>query len=58
LTKLIVMVGLPASTKSSYAEKLKLEYDAVVLSSDKLREELLGDINSQDKNTILMYSMK
>ena len=57
LTKLIVMVGLPASTKSSYAEKLKLEYDAVVLSSDKLREELLGDINSQDKNTNVFDEM-
>ena len=57
MTKLIVMVGLSASGKSSYAEELKSGYDAVVLSSDKLREELLGDVNNQDKNTNVFDEM-
>lgn len=42
-----MMVGLPGSGKSTYAEKVK---GAVICSSDAIREELTGDINSQEKN--------
>lgn len=45
-----MLVGLPASGKSTYAEKLSKETDAIICSSDKIREEICGDINSQDKN--------
>lgn len=49
MTKFIMLVGLPASGKSTYAEKLK-EKGYHIHSSDKIREELTGDVNSQDKN--------
>lgn len=37
MTKLIVMCGLQCSGKSTQAEKLSLEHNAIILSSDKLR---------------------
>lgn len=49
MTKFIMLVGLPASGKSTYAEKLK-EQGYHIHSSDAIREELTGDANSQDKN--------
>ena len=49
MTKFIMLVGLPASGKSTYAERLK-EKGYHIHSSDKIREELTGDVNSQDKN--------
>ena len=45
----ILLVGLPGSGKSCYAEYLKREKDFVVHSSDKIREEF-GDVNDQSKN--------
>lgn len=50
MSEFIMLVGLPASGKSTYAEKLK-EKGYHVHSSDEIREELTGDVNSQDKNT-------
>lgn len=57
MSKLIVMVGLPASGKSTLAEELKYLYNAVVLSSDKIREELLNDINDQTANVKVFEEM-
>ncbi|PAV30320.1 hypothetical protein CIL05_07570 [Virgibacillus profundi] len=51
MTKLIVMVGLPASFKSTYAKQLAKEHNATILSSDDIREELLNDVNNQDNNS-------
>ena len=48
---MVQMVGLPASGKSCHAEKLAKEINATVFSSDKLREEMYGDINDQDHNS-------
>lgn len=53
----IMMVGLPCSGKSTYAEKLSKEYNAVVHSSDALREELTGDINNQDNNELVFQTL-
>lgn len=50
MVEFIMLVGLPASGKSTYAEVLK-EQGYSVHSSDAIREELTGDVNSQDKNT-------
>jgi predicted kinase len=54
--RLIVLVGLPGSGKSSYAENYKAVDDAfctditVIHSSDAIREELFGDAGSQEDN--------
>lgn len=46
----VMMVGLPGSGKSTYAKELSNDVDAIICSSDTIRKELCGDINSQDKN--------
>ena len=54
--RLIVLVGLPGSGKSYYAEQFKAVDDAictgvtVIHSSDAIREELFGDAGSQEDN--------
>jgi predicted kinase len=45
-----MLVGLPASGKSSYAKELSQSEDATIFSSDELRKELYGDVNHQDNN--------
>lgn len=50
MSNFIMLVGLPASGKSTLAEKLSKEENAVILSSDEIRKELLNDVNSQDHN--------
>jgi len=55
--KLIMMVGLPASGKSFVAEQLALKENAVIHSSDSLRQELFGDVNIQDKNGELFIEL-
>lgn len=45
-----MMVGLPGSGKSTYAKELAERTNAKICSSDAIREELTGDINSQTNN--------
>lgn len=45
--KFIVMCGLPYSGKSTLAEEIAAVENAVILSSDKVREELYGNENIQ-----------
>lgn len=47
-----MLVGLPASGKSTKAEELAKTYNANIHASDKIREEL-GDINNQDNNQLV-----
>jgi predicted kinase len=54
---LAVMVGLPASGKSTYAYKLAQENNAIIFSSDDLREELYGDVNDQEHNHELFVEL-
>lgn len=49
-TKFIMLVGLPASGKSTVAEYLK-NNGFTVHSSDSIREELFGDVDAQDNNS-------
>ena len=49
MIKFVMLVGLPGSGKSTYAEILKAD-GYIVHSSDTIREEL-GDVNDQSKNT-------
>ncbi len=50
MNKLIMLVGLPASGKSSFAKVLSKKENAIILSSDELRKELYGDINDKEHN--------
>lgn len=45
-----MLCGLPGSGKSTYAKELADLTGAVICSSDAIREELFGDINSQTNN--------
>ena len=57
MSKLIILVGLPGSGKSEQAKFLAEHYDAQVFSSDDIREELLNDVNNQDKNVEVFEEM-
>lgn len=56
MPKFIVLVGVVASGKSTLAEKYKKhledsgEGETIIVSSDAIREEILGDINDQTQN--------
>ena len=55
--KMIMLVVLPASGKSTYAQELAEKYNAKVFSSDALREELFGDINEQSRDQELFTEL-
>lgn len=57
MNKLIVLVGLPASGKSTYADMLAKFPKTIVLSSDKLRKELLGDETCQTNNQLVFDTL-
>lgn len=48
--KFIMLCGIPGCGKSTWAKTHKDELNAVIHSSDAIREEL-GDVNDQSKNT-------
>lgn len=52
-----MMVGLPASGKSTVAKQFAEEYDANIHSSDAIREELSGDANNQDINDLVFKTL-
>lgn len=52
-----MLIGLPASGKSTRAKKLAREYNATVFSSDALREEMFGDVNNQEHNQELFAEL-
>lgn len=56
MQELIMLVGLVASGKSTVSEKYK-NSGYRVHSSDALREELLGDINSQNSNDVVFKEL-
>lgn len=50
MTKLYMMIGLPASGKSTLAEEISKSEDAEIVSSDNIRKELYGNENIQGDN--------
>lgn len=54
--KCYIMIGLPGSGKDYLINSNKKEND-IVVSSDKLREELFGDINDQKHNNEVFNEM-
>ena len=55
MATLYMMVGLPGSGKSEWASKWD---DVVVHSSDKIREEILGDVNDQTRQKEVFDTLK
>lgn len=54
---LTMMCGLVGSGKSTLARELAQEINAIIFSSDELREEMFGDVNNQDNNTELFHEL-
>jgi len=52
-----MMVGLPGSGKSLRAKNLAVKENAIIHSSDNLRQELFGDENTQDNNEELFKEL-
>ena len=52
-----MIVGLPASGKSTYAKELSEKYNANIHSSDVIREELSGDVNNQNINSKVFQTL-
>lgn len=52
ILKAIMLVGLPASGKSTFSKNFSTEQ---VFSSDQIREDLFGDANCQD-NPVLVFN--
>lgn len=48
--KLYTMVGLPASGKSTFANKHK---ECVIVNTDDIRQEILGDWKNQDNGDLI-----
>ena len=55
--RLTLMVGLPASGKSTYARILGNSDNTTVLSSDILRKELLGSEADQSNNDLIFKTL-
>ncbi len=58
--KLVVMIGLPGSGKSTIAQKMHEDnISSVLLSSDSIREELLGaaDVNTREGNQLVFNTL-
>lgn len=49
MVKFYMMIGLPASGKSTIAKEIAESEDAVIVSSDEIRKEF-GDVNDQSQN--------
>ena len=53
-----MMVGLPASGKSTYAQEIAKKSNAIVLSSDAIRWELFGDETDQSHNQKVFQELR
>lgn len=56
MNTLVLMVGLPASGKSTYAKSFE-SGNTIVLSSDEYRKRLLGDERCQDNNDLVFKTI-
>lgn len=55
MNKLIFLIGLPASGKTTYAKNNLT--NCVILSSDEIRKELLGDETCQANNNLIFSTL-
>lgn len=57
MSTLIMMIGLPASGKSSYAKKFENLNNFKIHSSDTVREELGADVKNQKMNKTVFKTL-
>ena len=57
MNKFFMITGLPGSGKSTKAQDLSKMYNAVIHSSDKIREELFGTADVQDGNDLVFQTL-
>ncbi|MCX7708320.1 MAG: ATP-binding protein [Clostridia bacterium] len=57
MSKFIMMIGIPGSGKSTFAEKIAQSENGIIISSDELREELFGNVWEFKKNALLFSEM-
>ena len=59
IVKFVMLCGIPGSGKSTYAEQFnRLSHNSyMILSSDKIREELLGSAEDQSNNALIFKTM-
>lgn len=57
MNTLTLLVGLPASGKSTFAREHLANDNTIILSSDDLRKELLGNESYQDNNDLVFKSL-
>lgn len=57
MAKLIMTIGLPGSGKDYFYLNNPCKDNFIHISSDKIREELLGDINDQSENNLIFSEM-
>ena len=55
---LYVMMGLPASGKSTFADEIATSQNATIISSDALRKEWYGDENIQGNPAKIFEEMR
>ena len=56
MNKLTLLVGIPGSGKTTYANKNKKDNE-VILSSDIIRQELFGNESSQENNKLVFDTL-
>lgn len=57
MAKVYVMCGLPGSGKTTIAHQIAADLDAVVISSDSIREELYGDESVQGQPSVIFDTL-
>lgn len=59
MSLLLTLMGIPGSGKTKIAEDIRCPWgnEIITYSSDKLREELFGDVNDQSHNTELFTEL-
>ena len=50
MSTLIIMCGISGSGKSTKAKELKSKYNAVIISTDEIRQRVFKDVNDQKHN--------
>lgn len=57
MSNFIMVIGLPASGKSTITKALAEKYKAIIHSSDAIRYELFGSEDVQDKNNLVFRTL-